>query len=299
MSVQKASEATYTKYSIVPTGYSSLDKILGTGGIPTKKITEISGAFSVGKSTLALSIIASAQKEKMDTLWVDCEFSYDPEYASVLGIDNTKLDLVAERFAEANLDACEVWIEAHKNSLVVLDSIGGLLPRAEAEKNAEGKVIGGQAKLIATFCRKVVPLLAINNIALIVLNHEFTDLMSGKLMTSGGQKLGYHKSLWIRMRKVQKRVMQGENQIGDVIEVEIRKNKLAGTLKQSTELTLIYGEGFAKGADLMQEALDKNVIEKRGNTFYLGEEKLCTGLPKLREMFKDELFAAKIKSLMN
>lgn len=296
--IQKASEASYTKFDTIPTGYASLDKILGVGGIPTKKITEISGAFSVGKSTLALSIVSAAQSLKMDTLWVDCEFSYDPLYASVLGVDNTKLDLVAERFAEGNLDACEAWIAEHKNALVVLDSIGGLLPRAEAEKGAEGKVIGGQAKLIATFCRKVVPLLAINNVALIVLNHQFTDLMSGKLMTSGGAKLGYHKSVWLMLRKVNKRVMQGENQIGDVIEAEVRKNKVAATMKQSTELTMIYGEGFAKGADLMQEALDTNVITKKGNTFYLDEEKLCTGLPKLRELFKDELFINRIKELI-
>ena len=294
----KASEATYTKFDVIPTGYASLDKILGVGGIPTKKITEISGAFSVGKSTLGLSLIASAQKEGMDTLWVDCEFSYDGAYASILGVDNTKLDLVAERFAEGNLDATEEWIQAHKNGLVVLDSIGGLLPRAEAEKSSEGKVIGGQAKLLATFCRKVVPLLAINNVALIVLNHEFTDLMSGKLMTSGGAKLGYHKSIWIRLRKLQKRVMQGENQIGDVVEAEIRKNKIAATMKQSTELTMIFGEGFAKGADLMQESLDKGVITKKGNTFYLGEEKLVTGLPKLRELFKDEAFKEKIHDLL-
>lgn len=290
----KASEASYTRFDVVPTGYASLDKILGVGGIPTKKITEISGAFSVGKSTLALSIIAAAQKERMDTLWIDCEFSYDPLYAEILGVDNAKLDLVAERFAEGNLDACEAWIETHKNALVVLDSIGGLLPRAEAEKGAEGKVIGGQAKLIATFCRKVVPLLSINNIGLIVLNHEFTDLMSGKLMTSGGQKLGYHKSIWLRLRKVQKRVMSGEKQIGDVIEAEIRKNKVAATMKQSTELTMIYGEGFAKGADLMQEALDAGIIEKKGNSYFFEGEKLCTGIPKLRDLFKDEEFRMRI-----
>lgn len=294
----KASEASYTKFDVVPTGYSSLDKILGVGGIPTKKLTEISGAFSVGKSTLALTIIGQAQKQKMDTLWVDSEFSYDLEYASALGVDNAELDLIAERFAEDNLDETEKWVSSHKNALVVLDSVGSLLPRAEAEKGADGKVIGGQAKLIATFCRKIVPLLAINNVGLVVLNHDFTDLMTGKLMTSGGAKLGYHKSLWLRLRKANKRVMQGENQIGDIIEIEIRKNKLASTLKQSAELTLIYGEGFAKGADLMQEALDKNVIEKRGNTFFLNEEKLVTGLPKLRELFKDDAFKEKIQGLV-
>lgn len=294
----KASEATYLSYGVIPTGYTSLDKILGVGGIPTKKITEISGAFSVGKSTLGLAIVGAAQGLNMECLWVDCEYSYDPAYATILGVDNTNLDLVAERFAEGNLDASEEWIQGHKNGLVVIDSIGGLLPRAEAEKGAEGKVIGGQAKLIATFCRKVVPLLAINNIGLVVLNHEFTDLMSGKLMTSGGAKLGYHKSLWLRLRKVQKRVMNGDKQVGDVIEIEVRKNKLAGTIKQTTELTLIYGEGFARGEDAMQDSLDKGIITKQGQFYYFAGEKVARGQNGLRELFKDESFNNKIKELL-
>lgn len=298
MSIYKASESPYSKYEVIPTGFSSLDKILGVGGIPFRKLTEVSGAFSVGKSTLGMMLVAEAQKMKINTLWADAEYSWDEEYAKTLGIDNDKMSLCQARFAEDILDDIEGWANTNKNSLIVLDSVGGLLPRAEGEKGAEGRVIGGQAKLIATFCRKIVPILAINNIALVVLNHELVDLMSGKLMTSGGAKLGYHKSLWLRLRKANKRVMQSDTQIGDVIEVEIRKNKLASTLKQSTELTLIYGEGFAKGADLMQEALDKGVIEKRGNTFFLGEEKLVTGLPKLRELFKDEEFTNKIKELV-
>lgn len=294
----KASQASYFQYKVIPTGYASLDKILGVGGIPLKKLTEISGVYSVGKSTLGLSIVSAAQKEGLDTLWVDAEYSFDLNYARTLGVDVDELDLIAERFAEGTLDATEEWISSHKNSLVVLDSIGGLLPRAEAEKDANGKVIGGQAKLIATFCRKIIPLLSINNVGLVVLNHQFTDIMTGKLKTSGGQKLEYHKSLWILLRKVNKRVMSGDKQVGDIIEVEVRKNKLAGTLKQTTELTLIYGEGFMKGADLMQEALDKGIIEKKGNSYFFQSEKLCTGLPKLRELFKDEMFNRKIHDLI-
>lgn len=283
----KASKSPYKELTPIPTGLANLDKILGTGGIPLRKITEISGAFSVGKSTLALSVIAQAQRQKLKVLWVDTEFSYDEKYAEALGVDNDDLDLLQERFAEANLDATEEWIEKHKKGLVVLDSIGGLLPRAEAEKGAEEKVIGGQAKLIATFCRKIVPLLAINNIGLIVLNHEFTDLMSGKLMTSGGAKLGYHKSIWLRLKKANKNIMQGDQQIGDIIKAEIRKNKLAPTLKQSCDLTMLYGQGFSAEADLLQELLDSGEVTKKQNTYFYGTLKMGVGLNASRDWLKE------------
>lgn len=282
----KANESPYKEVIWIPTGFSSLDKILG-GGIPQRKITEISGVFSVGKSTLALQIVAKAQKLRLDTLWCDSEFSYAEEYADALGVISSDLDLIQGRYAEENLDQIEEWAESHKNGLIVLDSVGGLLPRAEAEKSAEGKTIGGQAKLIATFCRKMVPLLAINNIALVVLNHQFTDLMSGKLKTSGGEKLAYAKSLWLMLRNANKRVMQGDKQVGMIVEAEIRKNKLVGTFKQSCELTMIFGEGFSVDADLFQEALDKGVITKEGQSYFFAAKKLGRGLNAAREAIKD------------
>lgn len=299
MPIYKANDSPFKELRIIPTGFANLNKILGLGGIPLRKITEISGAFSVGKTTLALAIVSQAQKEKINCLWADTEYSWDIDYATALGVDSTKLDLCQERFAEQTLDSIEEWIEAHKSALVVLDSVGGLLPRAEAEKGAEGKTIGGQAKLIATFCRKVVPMLAINNVGLIVLNHEFIDLMSSKLMTSGGAKLGYHKSIWIRLKKANKRVMKGDQQVGDVIEVEIRKNKVAPTLKQSTELTLIYGQGFDKQADLMETALEKGVITKQGQMYFFAGEKVARGLSGLREKFKDPQFINTISTQLN
>ena len=289
----KASDSLYSKIQWLPTGYAGLNKILG-GGIPSRRITEISGVYSVGKSTLALHIIGVAQKAKKPTLWADTEFSYTPEYAETLGVDSNLLDLIQARYAEQTLDEIEEWAENNKNGLIVLDSIGGLLPRQEAEKSAEGKTIGGQAKLIATFCRKLVPILAINNHALVVLNHQFTDLMSGKLKTSGGAKLEYAKSIWLMLRKANKRVMQGDQQVGDIIEAEIRKNKLAATNKQKVELTMLYGQGFSAEADLLQEMLDSGAVFKKGNTYFIKkkyphgvvEEKLGIGLNKAREALK-------------
>lgn len=278
----KAKDNPFKEIKWIPTGFHALDKILG-GGIPHRKITECSGVWSVGKSTLAFQIVAQAQKQKLDTLWCDSEFSFSQEYAEKLGVDCDKLDLFAGRFAEENLDYMEEWAEAHKNSLIVLDSIGHLLPRAEAEKGADGKVIGGQAKLIATFCRKITPIITINNIALLVLNHQFTDLMSGKLKTSGGAKLEYSKSIWLMLRQANKRIMKGDQQVGAIIHAEIRKNKLAPTQKQSTELTLLYGEGFSVKADRFQELLDSGAITKKGSTYWLGDQKLGVGANTARE----------------
>lgn len=285
MVIVKSDQSPYKDLTWIPTGFSKLNDILG-GGVATRKITEISGVFSVGKSTLALQIIAQAQMLGMECLYADTEYGYDALYATKLGVEVPSLDLLTERHAEGILDAIEGWISERKNALVVLDSVGGLLPRAEAEKNAEGKVIGGQAKLIATFCRKVVPLLAIQNVALLVLNHQFTDLMSGKLKTSGGAKLEYHKSIWLMLRKANKRIMKGEQQVGDVIEAEIRKNKLAPTLKQTCELNLLYGEGFSREADKLDEMLKLGTMTKKGNTFYHGEIKVGVGLAKAREYLK-------------
>lgn len=284
----KASASPYRQITAISTGFPSLDKITGVNGIPLRRIIEISGSWSVGKSTLALSIIAQAQKEGIDCLWADAENSFDHEYAAKLGVELTQLDLLeALPFAEAYLDSIEEWVREHKKGLVVLDAVGALTPREEAEKGSEGRTIGGQAKIIAVFCRKVIPLMVINNVALIILNHEFLDIMNhGKLMTSGGAKLAYAKSMWLRLRKMPKRVMQGEQQVGDVIEIEVKKNKLASTAHQTCEMTMIYGEGFSREQDLLQELLDSGEITKKGNTYYRGDERLGVGLKNAREALK-------------
>lgn len=274
-----------TQVEWVPTGLSSLDKILG-GGIPTKRITEVSGPYSVGKTTLALTIIAQAQKLGYKTLWVDQEWSWENKYAEQVGVNLEKVLLIQERFAEIALDEAESFADKNKDAVIVLDAIGALLPRQEAEKSNEGKTIGGQASLVAKFCRKIVPLLALNNIALVVLNHEFIDIMSGRIMTSGGKKLEYHKAIWLKLRKLSRNITHGDQKIGEFIEAEIRKHKLAATVRQTCELTLIFGKGFSAEADLLQELLDSGEVTKVGNSYFRGETKLGVGLNKAREALK-------------
>lgn len=242
----KADENTLDEISFIKTGFSGLDLVLG-GGIPRRKITEVSGIWSVGKSTLAMQVIVAAQREKILCHWSDSEFSFSKEYATGLGVDCSKLELIQEQFAEATLDSIEKWANEHKNGLIVLDSIGSLLPREEAEKGSEGRSIGLQARLIGSFTRRIVPILAIKNHAFIVLNHSFTDLNSGRLKTSGGAKLEYAKSIWMTLKrsygKPAKRSSDGKKTIL-FIEAEIRKNKVSPTEGSKTELQMIPGTGF-------------------------------------------------------
>ena len=246
----------------------------------------------------AFAINAQAQKLVMDCLWADTEFAWDEMYATNLGVNCDILDLSQAKYAEETLDTIVEWCEGHKNALVVLDSIGGLLPREVAEKSAEGRTMGSQAKLVSVFCRKIIPILAENNIALVVLNHVFIDLMSGAIKTSGGEKLAYHKSQEIRLTKANKVVKQGEKIVGKIIVAKMIKNKLAPTESQETELTLIFGNGFSGESDLLADALDKGIITKSGNTFFFKKQKLGVGLGKAREALKDETLAEKVKSLL-
>lgn len=299
MAIFKASESPYRDLTIIPTGFSKLDSLLGTGGIPTRKICEISGKFSVGKSTLALTIISNAQKMGMDCLYADTEFAFEEKYAASLGVNIEKLELCQSEYAEQTLEEIETWAKDHENCLIVLDSIGGLLARDEAEKETGERVIGGQAKLVATFTRKIVPIIAVNNNALLVLNHVFTDVMTGNLMTSGGWKLAYHKSLEIRLSKTTNVLKRGEDVIGRVINAKVVKNKLGGKPENDVDLQMLYGAGFSVAADTLGEAIDKGIIQRKGPSFFMDGKKIAHGADKMRTLLKeDEQLASKIIKLL-
>lgn len=257
-------------------------------GIPRGKITEIFGDASVGKSTLTLQVVAEAQNQGLKCLFVDVEYSYSPLYASKMGVDNKRLDIVRERDAEAILDATEEAIE--KYDLIIFDSVGALTPQAEIEKGAEGKVIGGQAGLIARFCRKAVPLLSINNTALVMINHSFTDIMSGVLTTSGGKKLSYHKSLSIRLKaKSGVSLKQGEKVVGKVITAIIAKDKVWGNEKAEGDGQLIFNQGFSIAHDQFDDELKEGRITKNKNTYMRDGEVLGVGRMKAAEKLKELL----------
>lgn len=267
-----------------------LDKLSGIGGIPRGRITEIWGDEGIGKTSVCLQLVARAQKDGLKCLWADVEYGYEPRYAQLLGVDNSKLGLLRFEFAEPYLDTIVEEVDKGKWDLIILDSAGGIHSRAEAEKTSEEKTIGSQAGLVSKFCRKVVPLLAREDIALVVINHSYTDVMSGKLMTSGGKKLAYHKSFSVRLKSKfgGNALKQGDTKVGKTIIGEVRKNKVAGTEGMELEAQLFFGQGFSKTADLLNDAIDSGVITKKGNSYFLGTEKLATGLTKVRQMLESD-----------
>lgn len=268
----------------VPTG-TFLDKLIP--GLPKGKIIEIFGDEKVGKSTLCMQIVVSAQRQGLKCLWADVEYSYEAPYAKLLGVDNSKVGMIRTECAEDVLNSVDEEISSRKWDVVVLDSVGGLTPRAEIEKGVEGKVIGGQASLVARFCRKIVPTLAVTGTMLIVINHSFLDVMSGRLLTSGGRKLGYHKSLSIRLKVKPNMVLKvGERKVGRVMSASIFKDKCFGKDEMEVDGQLLFGAGFSASADRFEELLTTGEISKVGNTYTYKGEKLGVGKLKAQEALK-------------
>lgn len=296
MVIHIASEAPYQDYDVIPTGLK-LDAATGVGGIPTRKITEIYGPYSVGKTTLAYGVIAAAQKEGMKTLLADIEFAWDPKYAVALGIDLTTMQIIQEQVAEDALDDILTFAAKEKNTLIVIDAVGALHPRIEAEKLSDAKTIGTQAKMVAVFCRRMVPLLAINNHALLVLNHSFKDVMTGAHKTSGGEKLAYHKSLSISLKQkfgvAVTRASDGAK-VGVVIEAEIMKNKLAATVGTKVELMMIPGSGFSREHDRLQAMIDSGEVTKKGRMYSYQGKKVASSAKEAREWVKGNVEEEKL-----
>lgn len=282
-----------TNLDFIPTGVPSFDKLMG-GGFARGKLTLLSGQPSSGKSTVAYGAIAEAQRMGLNVLLYDTEYAYDNEYCESIGIVPEKLSILREEFAEDGLDALLDAIEGNEYQFVIIDSIGALMSRQEAEKTSGERTIGVQAMLTSKFIRKAVPKISLRNISLVCITHEFTDLMTGKVMASGGVKIGYHSSVHARLKQKFNAVLkQGDKKVGKIIVMEMKKNKLVRSEAQEAEAHFLYDDGFSKTQDLLETALDKKVIEKRGNTYYMGNEKLGM-ISKVRLLLKDDDFAAKL-----
>lgn len=291
---------TLSEIEVIPTGLF-VDKISGIGGIPRGSITEIFGDEGLGKSTLSYQIVAAAQKQGLNCLWADVEWSYDARYAALIGVDNSKLGVIRHEIAEPLLDEIIDELRSEKWDLVIFDSVGGLHSRGESEKDAEGKMVASQAGLMARFCRKVVPIIAIDKIALIMINHSFVDIMSGRHLTSGGKKLAYHKSLSIRLANVKggTGIYQGDKMIGKKVQVEVKKNKHAGTEGTLYQAQFFFGIGFSAGADVVNDAIEKGILTKEGNSYYFDGEKLGVGINATRKKVEDDPeLQEKIKALL-
>lgn len=285
----KASKSPFREVDIVPTGIPELDALL-EGGVSTRKITMFSGESGAGKSTICYNIVKNAQAMGMECTWADTEHRFQFGYSEQMGVDLDELNLEDIELAEPLFDSIQEWAEKNTRALLVLDSVGGLLTRKEAERSNEEVGYPDAPKLIPGFIRRIVPKLMQNNNALILINHEKKNF-DGAIKILGGDAVKYHSDQWIRFRTIKtKQLKQGDEIVGEVVEASVWKGK---NKKKTAELHLITGQGFSAQKGIIDEALDKGVLTKEGQSYVFQNEKIARGMKALREWIKENESAVK------
>lgn len=275
----------------ISTGMAPLDEIMG-GGVMLGRISHFSGAPSTGKTTVAYMVAANAQKMGKKVKWYDTEKRFEFDFAESLGVDLNKLDYEREAIAEKIFEDMIEWC-GENDGLAILDSVGGLHTKNEAEGGVVSKYPDAP-KLIPIFMRYLVISLEMKQSAALLLNHE-KKTFGGALKIMGGDAIPYHSTTWVRFRRNGEKVTKGKTETASGIEAKIWKGKFRNHI---CSLMQKDTGGFDMDLLLVYNAIGKGIITRTGNTYFLGEEKLCVGLEKMKAMFDDTAFAERIKELI-
>ena len=274
----------------ISTGAISIDYALGIGGVPRGRVVEIFGPESSGKTTLALQIIAEAQKKGGMAAFVDAEHALDAAYAKKLGVDLDNLLVSQPDNGEQALEIVEVIIRSNSVDVVVVDSVAALVPRAEIEGEMGEAQMGLQARLMSQALRKLTGAVSKSKASLIFINQlrEKIGVMFGNPeTTTGGRALKFYSSVRIDIRRIGA-IKDGEDVVGNRTRVKIVKNKMAPPFREA-EFDIMYGEGVSREGDLIDIAVEHKIIEKSGAWFAYGGERLGQGRENVKTFLKENI----------
>ena len=272
----------------IPTGALSLDIAVGVGGIPVGRVTEIYGPESSGKTTLALHIIAEAQKRGGTAAFIDAEHALDISYAKRLGVDVDDLLVSQPDYGEQALEIAQVLISSNAVDVIVVDSVAALVPRAEIDGNVGDQHVGLQARLMSHALRKFTGILKRSNTALVFINQirmKIGVMFGNPETTPGGNALKFYSSLRLDIRRIAT-LKDGQESFGNRTRVKIVKNKVAPPFKMA-EFDIIYGEGISRVGDLLDLAVSQDIVEKSGAWYSYEGERIGQGRENVKTFLKE------------
>jgi len=286
--IMKLGEQPPIRVNVIPTGSIGLDAALGVGGVPRGRVVEIYGPESSGKTTLALHIIANAQKSGGLAAFIDAEHALDPEYAEKLGVRLNELLVSQPDFGEQALEIAETLIRSGSVDIIVIDSVAALVPRAELEGDMGDAQMGLQARLMSQALRKLAGIVSKSNTCLLFINQvrEKIGVMFGNPeTTTGGRALKFYASVRIDIRRTSS-IKRGDEVVGNRTRAKVAKNKVAAPFRKA-EFDIMYGEGISLTGELLDLGVEHRMVQKSGSWYAYGEIRLGQGREAARTFLKE------------
>ena len=287
-SIMRLGEARQTNVDAIPTGCLSLDIALGVGGVPRGRIIEVYGPESSGKTTLAQHIVAEVQKLGGIAAYIDAEHAMDPEYARKIGVNIDELFLSQPDTGEQALEIVETLVRSSAMDVIVIDSVAALTPKAEIEGEMGDSHMGLQARLMSQALRKLTGIVAKSGCVVIFINQirmKIGVMFGNPETTPGGNALKFYASLRIEVRR-SAQIKQNDRIIGNRVKAKIVKNKVAPPFR-TCEFDIMYNEGISIAGDMLDLGTELGTIEKRGNSYVFGDEKLGVGREVAKAYLKE------------
>ena len=287
-SIMRLKDTSSVDIDVIPTGSMGIDLALGIGGIPRGRIVEIYGNEMSGKTTLALHILAEAQKKGGVGAFIDAEHALDPNYAKRIGVNTNDLLISQPSSGEQALQIVETLVESGKIDVVVIDSVAALVPKAEIAGDMGDFQIGLQARLMSQALRKLAGMISKTKTSVIFLNQtrmKIGSFFGNPTTTSGGLALKFYSSVRINLARIAQ-IKHREKIIGSRIKAKIVKNKVAAPFKV-VEFDIYYNEGISCVGDIINVGIVRNVLQRKGSWYWYGDTQLGQGMEKTKEFLND------------